>query len=314
MLMRLDKRLEALKNALCMTKSIKWKKRTILESILSTDNADERIPLYLVLVEHLGALELESQKNVTSIINALVLHSLGNFKGTLLANECYALRALITALVRAHSDSSYAIIAGAMLRDVLSIKECAKYFLHFTELMKPFFELYLVSEEYDVVSDAFITLRELLCNHKQLVSNHLEENFEQFFALYNNLLKSSQYFTKRASLKLLSELLLDRANFNVMIKYIADPHHLKLVMMLLREPAQKIQLEAFHVFKVFAANPYKSKPVNDILFNNKEKIVAFLKVLGGKDKQDEQFAEEIDLLVKELSSLPPEPVAPKKAS
>ena len=306
----LNKRLEALKNALCLDEKYKVEeKNEIGKYLIETDGADRRVPLYLVLVEHLSALEFESQKNVASTINAMVVHNLGNFTGTLLQNDCYALKALIEALVRAHSD--YAIIAGAMLRDVLTIREAAKFFLNHTELMQPFFEIYLVSEEYDIVSDAFITLRELLCGrHKQLVSSHLESHFDDFFRLFNGLLKSSQYFTKRAALKLLSELLLDRSNFNVMIRFIADPEHLKLVMLLLRENSKKIQLEAFHVFKVFAANPYKSQPVNAILYSNKDKIVAFLKTLAKKDASDEHFNEECDLLIRKLTQIGPEPEKP----
>ena len=38
--------------------------------------------------------------------------------------------------------------------------------------------------------------------------------------MYTTLLLSTNYVTKRQSLKLLGEILLDRANFNVMTRYI----------------------------------------------------------------------------------------------
>jgi calcium binding protein 39 len=56
--------------------------------------------------------------------------------------------------------------------------------------------------------------------------------------------------TKRQSLKLLGEILLDRANFNVMTRYIANEANLKMMMNLLRDKSKNIQFEAFHVFKV----------------------------------------------------------------
>jgi hypothetical protein len=49
---------------------------------------------------------------------------------------------------------------------------------------------------------------------------------------------------------LLGELLLDRANFNIMTRYISDPENLKRMMNLLRSKSRNIQFEAFHVFKV----------------------------------------------------------------
>ena len=76
--------------------------------------------------------------------------------------------------------------------------------------------------------------------------------------------------------KLLGELLLDRANFNVMTKYISEQDNLKLMMNLLKDKSRSIQFEAFHVFKVFVANPNKAKPILDILVKNKEKMIAFL--------------------------------------
>ena len=53
-------------------------------------------------------------------------------------------------------------------------------------------------------------------------------------------------------MQLLGELLLDRSNTKIMIKYVSDPLNLKLMMMLLKDASRSIQFEAFHVFKVRA--------------------------------------------------------------
>ncbi len=77
----------------------------------------------------------------------------------------------------------------------------------------------------------------------------------QFFKLYTELLRSDNYVTRRQSLKLLGELLLDRSNVKIMMQYVADVDNLCLMMNLLKDPSRSIQFEAFHVFKVlrFAA-------------------------------------------------------------
>lgn len=72
----------------------------------------------------------------------------------------------------------------------------------------------------------------------------------QFFANYAQLVASTNYVTKRQSLKLLGEILLDRANFKVMTRYIESEDNLKTMMNLLRDSSKNIQFEAFHVFKV----------------------------------------------------------------
>lgn len=74
----------------------------------------------------------------------------------------------------------------------------------------------------------------------------------------------------------MGEILLDRSNFTVMTRYISSADNLKLMMNLLRDKSRNIQFEAFHVFKVFVANPHKTRPIVDILVKNQDKLIHFL--------------------------------------
>ena len=58
-------------------------------------------------------------------------------------------------------------------------------------------------------------LQELLTRHKLLSAEFLEANYDKVFNHYQQLLNSENYVTRRQSLKLLGELLLDRHNFTV---------------------------------------------------------------------------------------------------
>lgn len=131
----------------------------------------------------------------------------------------------------------------------------------------------------------------------------LEQNYEKFFEYYQKLLHSDNYVTRRQSLKLLGELLLDRYNFTVMTRYISNPDNLKLMMNMLREKSRNIQFEAFHVFKVFVANPNKPKPITDILMRNKEKLIEFLSNFHSDRSEDEQFNDEKAYLIKQIKEL-----------
>ncbi len=105
--------------------------------------------------------------------------------------------------------------------------------------------------------------------------------------------------------KLLGELLLDRTNFNIMTRYISSVDNLKLMMNLLRDESRSIQFEAFHVFKVFVANPNKAKGIVDILLKNQEKLVSFLGKFHTDRSDDEQFNEEKTFLIKQVQALQP---------
>lgn len=65
------------------------------------------------------------------------------------------------------------------------------------------------------------------------------------------LVNSDSYVTKRQSIKLLGEILLDRVNYNVMTAYVDQGDHLKISMNLLRDDRKMVQYEGFHVFKVW---------------------------------------------------------------
>ena len=120
--------------------------------------------------------------------------------------------------------------------------------------------------------------------------------------MYSGLILSSNYVTKRQSLKLLGEILLDRSNYTIMTRYISNAANLKMMMNFLRDKSRNIQFEAFHVFKVsrdrditghadyevFVANPHKPYEVDVILRRNKTKLLSFLKEFHN-DKDDEQF-------------------------
>ncbi|KAK4205787.1 Mo25-like protein [Triangularia verruculosa] len=173
-----------------------------------------------------------------------------------------------------------------------------------------FFE-WIDKSSFEVAADAFTTFRELLTKHKDLVPKYLAVNFDLFFSRYNSVLvQSNSYVTKRQSIKLLGEILLDRSNYNVMTAYVDRGEHLKICMNLLRDDRKMVQYEGFHVFKVFVANPHKSVPVQKILLMNREKLLHFLSHFLEDRTDDEQFIDEREFLIKQIRNMPSQPVQP----
>jgi calcium binding protein 39 len=143
-----------------------------------------------------------------------------------------------------------------------------------------------------------------LTKHKQMVCQYLCANFDLFFSMYNGILiKSQSYVTKRQSIKLLGEILLDRANYPVMTAYVDRGDNLQECMKLLRDERKMIQYEAFHVFKVFVANPKKSEDVEKILFKNKEKLLRFLPKFLQDRTEDDQFTDEKSYLIRQIQDI-----------
>lgn len=158
---------------------------------------------------------------------------------------------------------------------------------------------------FEVSADAFTTFRDILTKHKTLLANYLYVNFDLFFSKYNTILvQSESYVTKRQSIKLLGEILLDRANYEVMMAYVDRGANLKLCMNLLKDERKMVQYEGFHVFKIFVANPHKSKEVQRILINNRDKLTRFLQHFLDDRTDDEQFIDEKDFLLRQIAAMP----------
>lgn len=75
------------------------------------------------------------------------------------------------------------------------------------------------------------------------------------------------------------------------------------MMNMLKEKSKNIQFEAFHVFKVFVANPNKPRPIAEILLRNREKLVDFLMQFHTERTDDEQFNDEKAYLIKQIQEM-----------
>lgn len=255
--------------------------------------ADDRL---LQLNCNLARLEFEARKDVAQIVRCLLMWEASS---SVMVQYWLNTPAALEQLVSGYRDPEIAVNCGIMLRDAARAQpELARQLLY-SPAFDTFFD-FVVLVNFDVCSDAFQTFKELLTVHKAEAATFLSDQYAAFFPRYNELLASDNYVTRRLSLKLLSELLLERANFGVMRMYISDPSHLKLVMQRLVDKSKSIQFEAFHVFKVFVANPNKPASIENILFKNKDKLLSFLQDHMHCPREDEQFFEERDLCLQNI--------------
>ncbi|MCJ1435284.1 hypothetical protein MMC27_004656 [Xylographa pallens] len=165
-----------------------------------------------------------------------------------------------------------------------------------------FFE-WINKQSFERAADCFNSFKDILTLHKQVAARYIMANFDLFFSKYHEkLVLSKSYVTKRQSIKLLGEILLDRANYEIMMKYVERGEYLKICMTLLKDDRKMVQYEGFHVFKVFVANPQKSDEVVNILLKNQSRLIRFLPTfLADRNEEDEQFRDEKNFLIRTIS-------------
>ncbi|CAN8103988.1 unnamed protein product [Discula destructiva] len=304
---------------------------------LVTGAIEEDLPLQLAI--NLWKLPFESRKDTQVILSAIFRFRPANAPSK---TDPVALSWVVNhrpqvliELCKAYEHKESATAAGTVLREMLKHQAAAAIILFDdgeelgssakgiggidedrqqtgSGVFWRFFE-WIDKSSFEVAADAFTTFREILTRHKEIVPRYLAVNFDMFFDRYNHVLvQSNSYVTKRQSIKLLGELLLDRSNYNIMTAYVDSGEHLKICMNLLRDDRKMVQYEGFHVFKVFVANPHKSVPVQKILLMNREKLLTFLSQFLEDRTDDEQFIDEKEFLIKQIRNMPPAPVPPQR--
>lgn len=102
-------------------------------------------------------------------------------------------------LLAGYENQDISLNCGMILRESLRHEILAKLILESSQFWN-FFN-YVELSTFDVASDAFATFKDCLTKHKPLVAGYLEARYDQFFEKYIVLLNSSNYVTKRQSLK-----------------------------------------------------------------------------------------------------------------
>jgi calcium binding protein 39 len=190
------------------------------------------------LVVQIHRLEFESRKDVVQIFNNLLRRQIGSRSPTV--EYLVAKPEILFATFAGYENEDVALNTGMILKEMLRYEPLCKILLHSEQyvssvdilqgrrhLIPPHnrfytFPHYIENTTFGVSCDAYTNLKETLTRHKPMVAEYLDKNYDRFFASFKTLISSSNYVTKRQSLKLLGEILLDRANFSVMTRYIAD--------------------------------------------------------------------------------------------
>ncbi|GAU20072.1 hypothetical protein TSUD_381640 [Trifolium subterraneum] len=194
---------------------------------------------------------------------------------------------LLDFLVVCYDNKEIALSTGLMLRECIKFPNLAKYILESASFV--LFFKYVELPNFDVASDAFSTFKDLLTKHGNVVAEFLTAHYDEFFDQYETLLTSPNYVTRRQSIKLLSDFLLESPNAQIMKRYILEVRYLKVMMTLLT---------------IFVANPNKPREVKIILGKNKGKLLELLHNLSpGKGSEDEQFEEEKEFIIGEIEKI-----------
>ncbi|SCU77560.1 LAMI_0A01552g1_1 [Lachancea mirantina] len=281
----------------------------------STESLDElfgaiyHTDLLYDLLAHLTDLDFEACKDVALIFSTCLRRSKDNKLVTvdfLVARPRFIalmLRTTELALAKSNSNDLF-LTVGSVVLECVKYEQLCRLILKDQQMWK-FFD-YARQGSFEVSTESLQILTNTFTSHHKLVSTEFFSQpvlLSRFISRLNKLIAHGNYVTKRQSIKLLYNLIMVRAYNQLLTSYINSPENLKLIMILLSDRSKNLQIGSFNVFKVFIANPRKSKQVLDILIKNREKLLQYFENFN-TDSKDSTFLDEKDYVSQEIEALP----------
>lgn len=136
--------------------------------------------MLMKLVDHIEILPFEARKDTAHIFNNLIRKSVCNFAQYIGANFGVVLR-----LIEGYANPDSALSCGSMLRECIRHDDLATRILN-SEQLWLFFDSYVHLRNFEVASDSFNTLKDLLttAKNKSISSSFLDGRYEEVMRHY----------------------------------------------------------------------------------------------------------------------------------
>uniref|UniRef100_A0A0N4ZT86 Mo25 family protein n=1 Tax=Parastrongyloides trichosuri TaxID=131310 RepID=A0A0N4ZT86_PARTI len=251
------------------------------------------------MIINMPKMSLECRKcSMEIIINLLQRKSNKNFP---MADYFNDNPHLLFALIDGLALTDTAFICGNILRECLVFENLTQTILFSDNFLKIF--NMITMESFEIATNCLTLLKNILVNFKNIVGLFLDQNYITFINNYNNMLSRGNYFTKRECLKLFAELLYSIKAPKFRHAFLLDIENLKNIVVNLTDARNSIRYEAFHIFKFIVCSPDHSQEIVNYIRDNKKDIIQLITDIQPNDKNDKQFEEEKNILIKYVTNL-----------
>ncbi len=120
----------------------------------------------------------QARKDTSQIFNNLIHKNIHNFTDYIHQNFY-----MVSTLVEGYSVPEIALLCGTMIRECIRYEELTKCIIESDQFWL-FFDNFVHLPNFDVASDAFNTLRELLVKNKTIAAQFLDSKYSEIFEKY----------------------------------------------------------------------------------------------------------------------------------
>lgn len=136
--------------------------------------------LMVLLIDHIDSIAFEARKDTALIFNNLIRKNIANFSQYLSDHV-----EIVQKLVGGYTSSESALSCGSMLRECIRHESLSRFIINSDQLWL-FFDTYVHLPNFEVASDAFNTLRDLLTTPKnkhvscEFMETHCDKLMEKY--------------------------------------------------------------------------------------------------------------------------------------
>ena len=261
--------------------------------------------LLSTLIEKLPTIGFDCMKDIALIYEYAISHQVGTRLPTV--EYIVAKPEVVQLLVKYYGREDMVSTVGQIIRECLRFESLTECFFKLTDdnHNKLYFNFldFAKSDSFFVSSDVFSTLHHLFFRHKTLAKGVIDKDYDQFLAKLNQLLISDNYYVRRKSIKLLTEILLDRNHQKVMKKFIASPSNAQTIHKITSSDCIHTSFDGFLVFNLFVINPNKSSEVIQWLTKNKVTLIEFFDKFQMNEQKEKQYKDEKQEMIEIISKL-----------
>lgn len=194
-------------------------------------------------------------------------------------------------------DRDSYVACGNILRNCIRRTELCSILQRTPEMFDLFFAM-IKCKDFDVATDGLLSLTMLLTKLPDICSDFMLENYDSLMKTkLNRLLRTRSYVGKRLALSLLSDILMCRGNYHLMVRYVNDAENLEVIVGVFRDKKKSIQLQCFDILKIFVGNPRKSEAVETMLHQCKRTIIRSMNKISQAKPGNERFEREFKMVI-----------------
>lgn len=175
-------------------------------------------------------------------------------------------------------------IANILIRECIRNESFVSYLFEYQYVSS--FIIYLLGDNFEMVTNAFKTYEEMLNSQISVSSAYIQSHYDIFSLHFKQLLRSNVYIVSLLSIPLILNFITREECRPILMYFVNDPYNLECICRHLESRSKKVRSNAYSIFKLFVINPHRTQLIRTELHENKTKLIRLIQKVQLPDDEE----------------------------